>query len=143
MPKIRTRPGEEAVSESPPVMHDSFVGRTDRTQRVFRCQIAHSDPKRPKHMPQVAHPAVVEPPSQDGLVSFSSHKRQPDTDVNAIVDFVPKRARVNLPVGSKLARRFPQHVQSDTATNGPDVNAVSNKRRRRLPFKTEGSHIDI
>ena len=87
-------------------------------------------------------PAAVAPLCDEGFASQVSHKRQPDTDVNVDMDLEPKRARINLPAGSKLARRFPPHVQRDTAINEPaDVNAVSNKRRRKLPFKMKGSDV--
>ena len=139
---MRIRPGERTASEPMSDRYESFVGHLSCTQRERGTQIGHNDLKRLKRSQQVVHLAVVDPLSNEGLASDVSHKRQPDTEANVFVDLVPKRARINLPAGSKLARRFPQHVQSDIAINGPaDVNAVSNKRRRKLPFKMEGSNV--
>ena len=136
LPITRTRPGEVQLSEEAAFKCTKFVGVASNPQSEQSPQTCDMLPKRP-----ACASDGVELSNQDFEVSSSSHKRQPDTEMDALLEFEPKRARVNLPVGSKLARRFPQHVQCNTVYNGPDVNAVSNKRRRRLPFKTEGSQV--
>ena len=133
LPAKRTRPGEKAAENEPPAAcYESSVGRND-TQSECRPQFALNLAKRPKAI------LVVDPDRSDleRNLSGTRHKRQLDTHDYAILDPLPKRARVNLPAGAILAQRFPQHVQRDAVS---DIHAASNKRRRRLPFKTEGSH---
>ena len=139
---MRRRPGERTASEHMSGRYESFVGHLNSTQRERRTQIGHSELKRPKRSQQLVLPAAVAPLCDEAFASEVSHKRQPDTEANVYMALEPKKARINLPAGSKLARRFPQHVQRDIAINEPaDVNAVSNKRRRKLPFKMEGSDV--
>ena len=138
----RRRPGERSASEPMHGRYESFVGHLNPTQRANRPQVCHIELKRPKSTSDVVLPDAVDPNSDDGFETEMSHKRQPDTEAYDLSDPEPKRPRINLPAGSKLARRFPQHVRSDTANHGPAVvNAVSNKRRRKLPFKMKGSDV--
>ena len=51
------------------------------------------------------------------------------------------RPRLNLPMGSVLAQRFPQHAKRHVPESSQKT--LSNKRRRTLPFKRCGASEDL
>ena len=51
------------------------------------------------------------------------------------------RPRFNLPMGSVLAQRFPQHAKRHFQESSQPT--LSNKRRRTLPFKRCGASEDL
>ena len=92
-----------------------------------------------------------DPPGLDNcepplVVSPVSNKRKiDDTNFQSTDPATQRRGKVNLKPGSKLALRFPQHVKHEGSTDVVNVPcpkrdmalnapAVSNKRRRILPF---------
>ena len=135
LPRARTAPGK---SERSP----SYGVKVGATKHGDRSQSVQTLPKRPCHKwPQeIPLPDLADGFDSDGSVDLSCqssvverHKRQLDTNSDCMT--LPlKRARINLPADSKLGQRFPHLVRK--ATISP---AESNKRRRTLPFKTEGS----
>ena len=150
------------MSEMPLSRFNSFVGQTKRTQRDDGTQLGGSnEPKRPKASGtkafMIESDAVeVQLTSDDhrshhfnseGVVSDVRHTRQLDTVYSS-----SRKRRINLPVGSKLALRFPHLVQQvedpPNSVSAPTkrvqtahAKVESNKRRRQLPFKTKSSQI--
>ena len=167
LPRDRTRPGEVQLSEQAVFKRLRFVGERTDTQREPRTQTSIMSPKWPKFDgSQVVQPKSPCDNAQltcddrndqhffgEGEVVLERHKRQPDTTYPLPHERSHLRSRINLPAGSKLAQRFPQHVRSDGAVGISSVQisyarkiehtgtaqAESNKRRRRLPFKMRGS----
>ena len=164
LPKGRTRPGELQLSEQALRKCTKFVGEGNNAQCEPRPHIVTS-PKWPdsyaSHVSQPdSEPVNVQPTSGENhdvlfigereMVS-ESHKRQLDTPYPLHLERPHTRIRINLPIGSKLAQRFPQHAQCNTAAGFSSVSdarnseltepaqAESNKRRRILPFNMKGS----
>ena len=167
LPRGRTRPGEVQLSEQAVRKCTRFVGERTHAQREPRPQNFVTSPKWPDFdVSQVSRPdsELVNVQSTGGeshdllfvgereMVS-GRHKRQLDTAYPLHLERPHTRIRINLPVGSKLAQRFPQHVRCDGAAGISSVQtsdartrehtetaqAESNKRRRILPFKMKGS----
>ena len=135
LPRVRTMPGTCDKGNVKALGLEVFVGETKHGNKPTRTQLdkVSPDPKRrPIDVSEVSALSCSTSSNQhDVSGSISSHKRRPDT-----IDFdAPplKVARADLQPGSILGRRFPHLVKRVTTAD-----AESNKRRRILPFKTEG-----